>query len=302
MLYQRLLAALLFLAAVPLALAQDAAVDGKQTLRWKFEPGTKWQVAFEQRSNVATLVAGKSTTQTLETGMEMLWEVESVAPSGEAVITQKFERFQIELELPNTGLISYDSGASGKPAGDARTLAAAVKPLMETEIKLTLSPRGTITAVEIQESTLSAVAGADASAAVKALFSKEGLTSILQQLAVELPEQAVAPGDTWSKQGSIATPLGALQQKTTYTLLPVDEKTPQLARIESTARFTLQPAAETTATVKEHEQLGRLAFDTEAGELRSTKVEQRLVTTATLKETKIEVRSMSTLTTTLNRK
>jgi hypothetical protein len=275
----------------------------QETLRWKFEPGTEWLATFDQQSDVATTVSSKSTTMTVHSGMEVVWKVASVESSGNAVISQRFRRFRITLEMPKTGPIVYDSASELKPAGDAKVLADAVRPLLEAELKLTLSPRGEITVVELDENAQKAVEEASVSPALKGLLSKEGLTNIFRHALLPLPENEARPGDEWSDTKKLDTPLGKIEQKTSYKLLEPEAKSPDVARIESVS--TLTPAAENdasrTSSLKEQEQRGLFLYDVKAGEMRSAEVKQKLVTTSSLKDTPIQVRMTSTLKMTLER-
>lgn len=296
MLRNLLLSGIVSLLFVAPALAQE-------TLRWKFEPGTEWLVALDQQSDVSTTVASKSTTMTVHSGMEVAWKVVSVEPSGNAVISQKFRRFRITLEMPKTGPIAYDSAAEAKPAGDAKVLADAVRPLLEAELKLTMTPRGEITAVELDENAHKAVEAASANPALKPLLSKEGVTNIFRHALLPLPENEVKPGDEWSSTEKLDTPLGKVEQKTSYKLLEPDAKSPDVAQIESVSAIAPEATGDSNrmTSLKEQEQRGLFLFDTEIGEMRSAEVKQKLLTTSSLKDTPIQVRMTSTLKMTVER-
>lgn len=279
--------------AISLATLASAA-----ELRWKFKEGDEHVAKVEQKSEVTSTVGGTSTVITMETGMDLLWQVTGVDEQGTATITQKFQRLRLKLEMPKAGVISYDSGSETKPTGDAKTIAAAVQPLLEAAVKIKLSPRGEIKDVELDDAARQAIEGLAANHSLKALLSKDGLTNILRQTLVVLPEEDVKPGDEWPRTTTLATPLGNMQQTTTSKLLEPDARSPQVARIEQTSKLHLaEPTAAKArpATLKNQHQKGLLLFDNDAGQLRSAEIEQELVTTSMLRDTAIQVRLVSTL-------
>lgn len=293
---------LLFFGIISLLLA--APVLAQETLRWKFEPDTQWLVTFDQQSDILTTVSSKSTTMTVHSGMEVAWKVLSVEASGNAIISQRLQRFRITLEMPKTGPIAYDSASEAKPAGDAKVLADAVGPLLDAELKLTMTPRGEITAVELDENAQKSVEAASRNPALKGLLSKEGLTNVFRHAMIPLPENEIKPGDEWSDAKQLDTPFGKVEQKSTYKLLEPDAKAANVARIESVSTITpgANGGSDRASSLKEQDQHGLILFDTNAGEIRSSTVTQKLVTTSSLKETPIQVRLTSTLKMTVERK
>jgi len=280
------------------ALAATSPTSGfsQDALRWKFSQGAEWKVTLEQKSDVVSTISSTSTTMTLDTGMELLWKVESITQEGSAVVSQRFRRLHMTLEMPKTGPISYDSATEGKATGDAKMIADAVQPLLDAGALVTLSPRGEIEAVELDEAAQKAIAGLEGNKVLQSLLSKEGLTNILRQTAVVLPENEVQPGDEWQRSAALDTPLGKLQQRTTFKLLPPESKAPSVARIQSESRLELPPATRSRAVeLKQQAQNGLILFDNEAGYLKSAEIKQELVTTSSLKDTPVQVKLTSTL-------
>ena len=276
-----------------------------EPLRWKLKAGDEFVAKIEQNSEVSSTLGGAApTVMTLEAGLEIAWKVSSVDDQGAAEIAQRFQRLRMKLEMPKSGAISFDTASETKPAGDAKMIAAAVGPLLDAEIKLTLTPRGEITSVELGEAAQKVVEGLDASSPLKALLSKEGLANILKQSVVVLPEAEVKPGDTWQHEANLMTALGRFKQTTKFELQPTPADSPD-ARIESVSNLELAappPGKARPATLKQQQQNGVILFDQAAGRLRSAEVEQELVTASMLKDTPIQVRLMSTLKMTLDAK
>jgi len=277
-----------------------------EPLRWKLKQGEELLAKIDQKSQVASTLGGAAPSiMTLDTSLELTWKVDRVDEQGTAKITQRFQRLRMKLEMPKSGAISYDSASQTKPSGDAKAIAAAIEPLLQAEIQLTLSPRGEITSVELSEEAAKSVGGLADASPLKALLSKEGLSNILKQSVVVLPEEEVKPGDTWQREANLTTALGTFKQTTKFELQPPEASAAEVARIASVSSLELEqrPAARPSpATLKEQRQKGLILFDQSAGRLRSAEVEQELVTTSMLKDTPIQVKLNSTLSMTLQEK
>ena len=275
-------------------------------LRWKLKAGDEFVAKVEQKSEVASSLGGAAPTlMTMESGLELGWKVTEVDEQGAATITQRFQRLRMKMEMPKSGVISYDSSSEAKPTGDAKAIATAVQPLLDAEIKLTLSPRGEIKNVELGEAAQKIVEGLEASNPLKTLLSKEGLSNVLGQTVVILPEGDVKPGDKWPRVATLPTALGKFKQTTTFELLPRDAASPDVSRIESVSNLELEEpraAKSRPATLKQQQQKGLILFDHETGRLRSAEIEQELVTSSMLKDTPIQVKLVSTLKMTLDEK
>ena len=276
-----------------------------EPLRWKLKSGDELLATIDQRSEVASTLGGAApTVMTLDTGLELAWKVDGVDEQGAAKITQRFQRLRMKLEMPKSGAISYDTASETKPTGDAKAIAAALEPLLQAEIQLTLSPRGEITSVELGEAAEKVVDGLDASSPLKALLSKEGLSNILKQSLVVLPEEEIKPGSTWEREANLATALGKFKQTTTFELQPPEAEAPDVAQIQSVSNLELeQPRAKgRPTTLKQQSQQGTIRFDQAAGRLHSAEVQQELVTASMLRDTPIQVKLTSTLKMTLDEK
>lgn len=265
-------------------------------LRWKFREGDTWRVKSEQTSEVASTIGNSTSAMTLETGMDLAWNVETVSEDGAALIRQRFAALRMKLEMPKVAPISYDSKSQNKPAGDAKAIAQAVQPLLDSEVKITLSARGEILKVDLDEQAQKALEALAANDALKGLLSKEGMSGILRQAIIVLPENEVSSNDQWSDSRSLDTPFGTAKQTTTYRLLAPDEKSPEIARIEAVSELEIDSTAAnkpSAVRVKQNDQRGLVLFDVEAGRLRSAELNQEFVTASSFKNKKIEVKLTS---------
>lgn len=280
-----------------------AAPTLAEELRWKFQAGEEYVATIDQRSEVTSTISGTASVMTSDTGMQLVWKVESVDDHGNATIRQRFDRLRMTLEMPKAGPISYDSAKADESRGDAKTIADAVQPLLEASVAITLSPRGEITDVAIDDSIQQAVAKLSNAKGLQSLLSKEGLTNVLKQSLVVLPEGEVQPESTWKKSTELDTPFGKMKHVSNYKLLESEGRSADIARIELSAMLEPDAAsAKAKSRLKSQQQTGLILFDKAAGRLKSATVDQEIVTETSLKDTTIQVQLVSSLKVTLEPK
>jgi hypothetical protein len=275
---------------VPNAPAQEA-------LRWKFTAGERLQVSFLQSANTETVGAGARTTIAILMGMEMTWRVDDVAADGTATMSQSFDRLTMSMKTGDVAAVDYDS-ATEPTSPPAKEIAAAVGPLIGPTFHLKMSSRGEVLDVKLSEAAQKAVA-ANTREGLKAFFSAEGISRVLRQSVVVLPEQPLAAGDMWTSTSDVESPLGMLQQVSAYTYVGASERDGRmLQQITVDSKLQVDPmAARAKTTIKSQAQTGELWFDQEVGRLVNGHVQQKLTTVRPYRDTQIEVRSTSKLTT-----
>jgi hypothetical protein len=130
---------------------------------------------------------------------------------------------------------------------------------------------------------------------------KETIQQLLKQPLVILPEMSVAPGDGWSTIHMLKTSLGEAKQTITYRYVgPVDEEEMKLDKIDSTTTLTPANAEAGKLTLKEHQQVGTILFNTAAGRVVRAEQNQKLVTERPYRETTIVVALERKTTTTIS--
>lgn len=281
-------------------LAQVANAD--TLLRWKFAAREQLRVTVDQHTVTETTGAGKPTGIDIKMQLQMAWAVDSVDADGTAKITQIFDRFVIAMKSGTSETIEYDSDSEIKPSGSAADIAAAVEPVIGVEFVVTVTNRGAITAVELSEAATEAFASVK-SPALKQLFSAEGISQLLGQSAVELPEEAVMPASHWKAELSTQSPLGTLEQAKTYTVAApeeIDGKT--LQKIDITGQLNIKATEPSSSKLKlvDQELSGVLKFDAEAGRLVRSESKQMLITERPYREFKIRVTTTAITTTTIS--
>ncbi len=271
-------------------------------LRWKFAEGQRLEVTVDQHTVTETTGAGKPTGIEITMQSRMTWTVDSVDADGTAQIMQRFERFAVTMKSGTAEPIEYASDSETKPIGSAADIAAAVSPVIGADFTVTMTARGAIRAVKLSDAATEAFAAVE-SPALKQLFSAEGITQLLGQAAVELPEQAVALDSNWTATLTTPSPLGTLKQSRTYTLAaPEDVDGKTLERINITGQLEIEVSEKSPSKLKllDQELTGTMQFDVEAGRLASSQSTQKLTTERPYREFKIKVETTASTNTTIN--
>lgn len=277
--------------AIALALLFAFCATGRaQTLfRWKFSPEQTLQVSFDQTTTTETTGAGKPKGINIRMQMGMTWKINSVQEDGTAEITQQFDSLKLSMKSGKADAIEYDSASEKASTGAAATIAAGVQPLLGARFKVSMTNRGVIREVTLPDETSESLKAID-SATIKQLFSAEGITKILRQSAIELPEAAVDAGATWEFESETKTPLGLLKQNHTYKLAGKEES------IDKITIDTQLELRESPAKLKLLDQISRgtLLFDSELGRVVRSESIQELTTERPYREFKIKVVTTST--------
>ncbi len=263
--------------ALLLALPFAATASAQTTLRWKFAPEQKFQVACHQNTEVTTSISGKAQKAYLEMTMELDWEVDDVA-NDVATITQSFTRLAIKTSAPQADAISYDTSSATQPTGAAKELAAGIKPLIGAKFTVKMDARGDVKEVHLTDEAQQALTALPADSQLKQVLSPAGLTQLFRLGGGVLPEQAVSAGDTWQAPSQTETPYGKLSQETTFTYNGPSTIAGQILHkisMASTGEFAPKADAVVKIEIKEQTTSGQMLFDSEAGYV--TTAETKLV-------------------------
>jgi hypothetical protein len=287
-------------------------------LRWKLQAGDQLTVDFTQHSTISSEVRGRSIEMINNWSMEMSWRVERVDDQGNAIIAQTLRRLTLDMTVPGTTRDERASIDTDQPADSdaAEEIRQAILPLVNSEFTVTMSPRGQILAVEIPESTMQALRNAPSSMRARRLLTPDGLREVYSLAVIELPDETIAPNETWSATRPLAMAAFDGQLTNTYTYEgPVDREGATLDRISVAGTVAIeprpaadadgagqpapsgesprtdstdQPAAPSQSApngeivrllkITEQSSTGEILFDRSAGNLASAQLETRLVT------------------------
>lgn len=276
-------------------------------LRWKLVTGESLRYEFKQNTQTETAGAGRQMRVAMDTSMVVTWKVESVDSEKVATIMQSIDRFTITMTTDKLDPITYDSAAKSPPIGPAREIAEGVGKFIGTTCRIQMSDRGEIKSVEPSsqlKQALESTAKLTPANPTANLLTPEGVSKMLQQAAVVLPEKPVAEGATWNASQESRIALGIVLQRSQFTYGGSAQRgTLQLEKITVETTFGMAPNANSLSVtkLKEGQQTGTLWFDSAAGRFVSSELSQRLVTERPYRDTTIRVHSTSTLTMTLQR-
>ncbi|MCO6458973.1 MAG: hypothetical protein J5I93_27005, partial [Pirellulaceae bacterium] len=285
--------AVAWLVAGPLAGGPLAA---QTLLRWKLAPGQQLSLDFGQQTETSTDVNGLRLTMSLEMRMQVDWQVEQVEQDGTTRLTQTIRQLRLKMQTAGGMPIEYDSRQERQSGEAAQQIAAALAPLLGSPIAVTMSSRGELREVQLTEQAAAAVENLPQSSAFKRQLTREGLRQLLGQAAMVLPAEPVQPGQSWQQARELAEPQTGVKVVSKYNLEGDDPEGG--LRITVDTRVEL-PAAAAALRIREQQQTGSLRFDSQAGRLLSSRVEQKLTTETTYRDRKIVVQASGTLTLTV---
>jgi len=287
--------ALLFVAPLLAdALLLESVSAQEKTLRWKFNSGDRLHVQIEQASQTTRTVRNNDLVMSSTVMMEMEWAVTATGDDG-ASITQKFTRMKVTMDTPKAGSLEFDSAAEKQPSGDAKLLAAAIKPLIGATVETKLSPQGEVIQAKLSDEVANVVKHAVATTQLKNLFSTSGMQNMLRQSLFVLPGKAVAKGATWEQEQSFDTPVGKISQNHTYTYqgLKADDAATydQINVVTKLNVVQKDEAGKVTSPIASHSQSGELLFNNEAGHAVRSSVTQTLKSSRTIRDIKVDISS-----------
>ena len=125
--------------------------QAEQSLRWKFQPDEKMKVTVQQKTESMTRVADQSLKMTVDLSVEEKWDVKAVAENGLATIERSLTRIQLSIRSGAEEEIAFDSASKRTAPGRARTIAAALGPVLGKPMRIKVNPRGAVVDVELGE-------------------------------------------------------------------------------------------------------------------------------------------------------
>jgi hypothetical protein len=111
------------------------------------------------------------------------------------------------------------------------------------------------------------------------MFTEEGLKNMISQSSLMLPEGAIEVGKTWSNPTKVPIPqIGTLVMDKTYTYKGTEAGSPGVSRITLATDVKIEGAADSNVAVKvtSHDGSGEFLFDTDAGRMSSSKVNDKM--------------------------
>ena len=111
------------------------------------------------------------------------------------------------------------------------------------------------------------------------------------QSSLALPEEDIAKGKTWSKQTKVPSPpIGTMTLDKTFTYLGPDPKAANIEKIGLATKIGVEPQPESNVkfAINAQEAKGDFSFDNAAGRIVNAEVSEKMETTATFMNMKIQ--------------
>jgi len=254
-------------------LAGQTSAD--EAIRWKLAVGDAFDYQTRQEMNMnVDAGAGVQMAMTAGQTMNATWSVKSVEANGDAVIEQKIERIQSKMTAPDGQGFDYDTDSEEPAAGVAAMVAPALEAKTSGPLTFTMSPRGEVRDVQLSEELAGAIKsspGGDAS-------SVEDFKSQVSQVALQLPENPLKTGETWTTKIVVSSPGGGAETvETTYTYDGTREADgTTYAVIKPNLNVDMAKSPNVEMKVKDQKTDGEVLFDLKAGELHSLSINRNL--------------------------
>lgn len=248
------------------------------TLRWKFKAGETLRYEMNQKTVTSVNAGGdEQSKETVTMITNMSWVVKSVDAEGKAELTQTIDRVRIKIESA-LGTFQIDSKESKSPLNP---LEPYFKALIGTPFPFKMDAQGALSDVKVPESVIQSLRELGGGAAGgNAMFTEEGLKTMITQSSIPLPKEDLAVGKTWTQQEKVPTPpLGAMTLVKTYRYQgPESVAGAELEKIGVAVVAGVEPAPGVASQVKIASQdiKGDLAFDNVAGRIALSTLSEKI--------------------------
>lgn len=205
------------------------------TLKFNFEPGSKFQYTMDTKQTISQTMMGMSMTINQDMIMESTYDV-AAADGGNKKLTVTYDRMYMKTGTPMKTM-EYDSKDPAKQAPELKSVGGMIgKPF-----SMTVTEKGEITSIEGLSDMLNGMIDTtDPNAAVAreqmaGMFNDTTIRSMMQQSMYIYPDKPVKPGDTWTRQTKMNMVMFAMTMDNTFKLISVNDGK---AHIEMESKIT----------------------------------------------------------------
>lgn len=272
---------LLCLASAVPVYGQDPAVE----LRWKFEKEKPFYQETTTETKQSMKVMGTSLTNRQKQTFVFSWTPKEQDAKNNWMMKLRIEGVVLDFDIGGVKL-DFDSS---KDIAANNPLADFFKAMIGSEFLLTIDPAGNVLRIEGRDDFLKRLitANQQMEPILRQLISNESLMQMAGPFLHTIPNKAVKPGDTWSRECKLNMgSVGAYETTHTYTLAGKDAKDKQLNRITVATAVKYVPPKEgvtnplpfkiKTGAIRSSEATGNILFHPEKGRLVSADHNLRL--------------------------
>lgn len=278
---RRLTAALFLLTLLPTARAGEPI-----SLRWLFEPGKVLSYELQQVVSYGSRPEGGRGVHTeRRQDVDFHWTIGKVEADA-AEVTLTIDRVHVKVQGDGRPIAFEFDTAKGTIHEDgpySARLVELLRALPGSEVSFRVSTRGEISDLKPTPALQAAVRQAGTLGGAL-LFSEEGIRNLIIQTSPLLPDAAVEPGATWTRQVTAPMPmLGAMVLDRNYTERGPRADAPDVHDVDVDSRCSLRPTPEAALEMKLLRQAGKgtFAFDVRAGLLLSGRLEESMTLSIT---------------------
>lgn len=195
---------------------------------WKLKTNDQFDLNFNQTSKSDTTIDSRETSIESKTEIEMTWKVSNVDPEGTATIQQTITGINLVVngftrkKKGETGAplleVAVDTSVPAKTSAQGKKLLKQIQPLLNVPIDVVMAATGEILDVKISTDVADLLNELPNTRNLRQLFSADGLKQMMGASSVILP-QPLTVGQTWNRQSTTDTAMGAMEQTETYTYL-----------------------------------------------------------------------------------
>jgi hypothetical protein len=217
--------------------APAAAAGDKIEIKWKFEKDKPFYQEMTTKTTQDMKVFGMDVNQKQEQTFYFSWTLKDEDKDKNMVVAQKIEGVKLTIQIAGNP-ITFDST---NPTTSNNALAEFFKALVGSEFKLTLDKDFKVTKVEGREDFLKKLTSANQQMEplLKKILSEEAMKQMADPTFGLLPPQAVAKGESWTKESKLNLgPIGGYKSTLKYTYDGQDAKNKDLAKIKVDTTLT----------------------------------------------------------------
>jgi hypothetical protein len=267
----RIALGLLCLALVPAALGR--ANDEGVKLAWKFKAGDTFRYAITQEMSQDVKSGTMPVKIDMKLVMDVAWALRAVDAEGVASLSQTIDRVRLQMNMPPSAKIDYDSASDKQPEGLGKAVPMMFQAMLNKPMSVKMTPQGKIVELTLPPEMITEMGKSPMLKPMAKIFTPEGIQGLTGISG--LPKEAIVPGKTWTDEAVIENPVfGKQKVVSSYSYIgpkTVDGK--PVEEIDALVTMSFAAGADQTAkiSIKEQDTKRVVYFDNAAGRVSQTK-------------------------------
>ncbi len=249
--------------------------SAQEQLRWKFRSGDHLEYTVVQNMNTSMKFGEQEVKSKFNQTIEMSWDIQSVAASGDTVLNQIFNRVRLQMVGGPAGEIEFDTATKEIPTNPiVKQLGTVFGNIVGQKFQVTMKPTGQVDNVNVPEQLLAAVRQSEAGK--QGALTESMLKDMMKQSAVMLPAQPVGPGSRWKSEQEVQMPFGTMTIVSSMNFVQKDANGNAVIDFVPTVNITPRDGVQTRMSLDESNGRGRIIFDIARGRVVQTQLDLTL--------------------------